>query len=196
MERGRKICSLKAANGKAEVHAGGVACLAIDGGSLLSGGGDGALHLFELEATQRASAALRGHAAPVGDCALLRAGHGRVRALSSSSDGAIKLWDAAGGSVGELLPVRLGAQPCAVPLCVPLGGAERAAPAGVVYAGRGPRLFAFDLGAETMVASVPLPSHLEAPTAVDYRLGGAAHSRCVSLTRRTSLGCTGVTDTT
>ena len=60
LERRRRICTLKTTSGRDELHAGGVSCIAIDGQHLLSGGGDGALHLIDLEILCPA-ATLRGH---------------------------------------------------------------------------------------------------------------------------------------
>jgi len=68
-----KLCSLKW-KGREELHhhAAGVSCLSIDGGRLLSGGGDGALHLFDLEEQKnQLTCSLRGHLAPITAAALL-----------------------------------------------------------------------------------------------------------------------------
>jgi WD40 repeat protein len=42
VERRKRICTLKTHSGKDELHNGGVSCISIEGGHLLSGGGDGA----------------------------------------------------------------------------------------------------------------------------------------------------------
>lgn len=157
LERRRRICTLKSIQGKDELHAGGVSCIAVDGAQLLSGGGDGTLHLFDLDEISPA-AALRAHAAPISDCALLPSGSHRARAVSSSVDGAVKLWDAAGGVVADLLPSHANHTPPApLPIAVDVhGGATPRS----LYSGRDGMLRAIDLQTEAPTSTVPLPGRV------------------------------------
>jgi len=162
MERRKKICSLKSHSGRAELHPGGVTCLSIateqyggDGGGatqLLSGGADGALCLYDLEELSK-TASLRGHAAPISDCALLTdlAAHAdaRAAAASTSVDGTIKLWDATGSHLSTLQP--------ALPHDVPAAPVPMAVRGTTLLCGRGYELMAHDLQAERPVARLPLP---------------------------------------
>ena len=170
LERRKRICTLKSHQGKESLHGGsGVNCMAIDGAHLLSGGGDATLHLFDLEELSHAGA-LRGHAFPISAAALMPLGSHRARAISTSTDGAAKLWDAAGGLITDLLPT-LGPQAPAQPLpfaLVQAGGTLRS-----VVAGRNGRLLDVDLHAEALTASVPIPDgRIPLDVAYAARFGG------------------------
>jgi hypothetical protein len=168
VERRKRICTLKTTQGREELHAGGVSCMAIDGVHLLCGGGDGALHVFDLEelgsgrhATPRAS--LRGHSAPIADALLLphTAQPIRARVASSSTDGVVRLWDGAWACIREILGALQG-PPSPVPLAILGGGSATTAP--TLYCGRRGELCGFDLVTEQVVSRLPLPSaHGTAP---------------------------------
>ena len=158
-----KLSSLKM-RGRDELHAAGVSCVHVDGRGerLLSGGGDGALHLFDLEDPQAPACSLRGHGAPITAACLLPLDSGLLaHAISASTDGAVKLWDGGGALLADLmLPAEARpAQP--VPLAT---DAERAS---VVACGCLEQLVLFDLAAEVNDDSVtrrcpdphPRPSH-------------------------------------
>ena len=154
LERRRRICTLKNLSGKDELHAGGVSSIAIEGVNLLSGGGDGSLHLFDLEDLAPA-ASMRGHNAPISEGLLLPAGSHRARAVSSSVDGVVKLWDASGTSIADLLPPLVNLPPRPLPLALD-EGAARGVPQWL-FCGREGILHAIDLNVETPAAAVPLP---------------------------------------
>ena len=132
-----------------------MSCICIDGSNLLSGGGDGCLHLFDLEEENAWRCALRGHAAPISGAVLIpeSASH-RGRGLSSSVEGTVKLWDSAGGSLVDLLPPMAPDMP---PGPLPLSLEGRGAPPRL-FCGRGGRLLSLDLQAETVTGVLPLPS--------------------------------------
>ena len=155
LERRQRICSLKTAQKRDELHAGGVSCLHIDGSHLLSGGGDGVMLLYDLEDVGPPVCALRGHGAPVSEALLLAHEAGlRSRVISASTDGAVKLWDAAGAPIAELLPPA----PLESPSPSPIALARKAAATPRAYCGHGAWLAAFDLHAEAEVGRVPLPA--------------------------------------
>ena len=92
VEGRKRILTLKAQNGRAELHGGGVTCLDIDADQLLSGGGDGASTCMISRRT-RFRVDPRTCCRCVSDCLLLRVG---ARAVSSDTTGCVRLWDAAG----------------------------------------------------------------------------------------------------
>ena len=162
VERRKRICTLKTTQGREELHAGGVSCMAIDGVHLLCGGGDGALHVFDLEelgsgrhATPRAS--LRGHSAPISDALLLphTAQAIRPRVASSSTDGVVRLWDGAWVCIREILGALQG-PPSPVPLAILGGGSATTAP--TLFCGRRGELCGIDLVTEQVMSRLPLPS--------------------------------------
>ena len=87
LQRRRRILSLKAPSGRDELHAGGVSCISIDGAHLLSGGGDGAMHLFDLEDDNgRPFLTLRGHGGfPISDALLISSAKGNPSPSPSPS---------------------------------------------------------------------------------------------------------------
>ena len=116
----------------------------------------GCLHLFDLEDEKRRPlSSLRGHGSPISDAALLPDSARRGRAVSSSVDGAVKLWDASGSVIADLQPpTRADAPPLPLPLSLELasgGGTPR------LYCGRGGRLVCVDLTTEVAVGGLPLP---------------------------------------
>ena len=136
--------------------------MAIDGVHLLCGGGDGALHVFDLEelgsgrhATPRAS--LRGHSAPISDALLLphTAQAIRPRVASSSTDGVVRLWDGAWVCIREILGALQG-PPSPVPLAILGGGSATTAP--TLFCGRRGELCGIDLVTEQVMSRLPLPS--------------------------------------
>lgn len=153
VERRKRICTLKSKTGKDELHPGGVSSIAIDGSLLLSGGGDGCLHLFDLEDLAPLTS-LRGHGAPISD-GLLLSDHGepRGRCVSSSVDGAVKLWDASGAAIADLQPVMPPDRP---PHPVPLALQHPRARAPRLFCGRGACLVRMDLETETPTGNVPM----------------------------------------
>ena len=183
-----KLCSLKW-KGREELHqhAAGVSCLSIDGGRLLSGGGDGALHLFDLEEQKnQLTCSLRGHLAPITAAALLPLdGASLAHAISSSADGAVRLWDGGGGLLTELLPPA-GAHRPAQPVPLDLGARGARSSSNVVACGRAEQLLLLDLAAEVVSGAVPLPHALPAVhVALDSpsRLvaSSSLHAGCVHL---------------
>ena len=178
MARRERICSLKSSQGRDSVHAGGVSCLSIDEGTLLSGGGDGSLHLFDLgeQSAHSNRTTLRGHGSPIYDCRLVD-GHGpvRARAISSSTDGAVKIWSAAGGWLGDLLPPLAHGGPTPLPLCFAAGGGGGGGGGGgweggaaALYCARDACLLGLDLATEAAVARVPLPEGFAVSLASDH----------------------------
>ena len=183
IERRRRICTLKNhkgfGRGGDELHAGGVSSIAIEGSHLLSGGGDGALHLFDLEELTPA-ASLRGHGSPISDGCLLPAGSHRARAISSSVDGAVKLWDATGAVVAELLhPVGVNVPPAPLPLALEVHGGTTPRS---LYCARAGFLHAIDLHTEAIAATVPLPGHHRPMDLIgeDFMINTALHVACAS----------------
>ena len=160
-----------------QLHAGGVSSIAIDGVHLLSGGGDGALHLFDLEDLAPA-ALLRGHGAPISDGLLLPAGSHRARAVSSSVDGAVKLWDATGTAIAELMEPFVHVPPHPLPLA--MESAAGPVPRWL-FCGREGVLHAMDLQTEVSAYAVPLPARaiprgaLHSRPALHVACSGAEH---------------------
>mmetsp|Transcript_5305 Transcript_5305/g.17281 ORF Transcript_5305/g.17281 Transcript_5305/m.17281 type:complete len:410 (-) Transcript_5305:187-1416(-) len=156
MERRRRICSLKSSQGREELHAGGVSSMDTSDAAVLTGGGDGNLHLFNLEdLSLRCS--LRGHAAPISSCVLL----GESHAASASTDGAVRLWDvdseagAAGGTrADELLPPLPDHPPSPV-LLQPL---RSSALQRQLLCARAGRLLLLDVDSHAILSAVPPPA--------------------------------------
>ncbi|KAL3928879.1 MAG: hypothetical protein SGPRY_002202 [Prymnesium sp.] len=133
---------------------GGCVRLCTSSDLLVSGGSDGLLSFFDLEELTR-YATLRGHGAPISDCAILT--DARCTAASTSIDGAVKLWDASGA---HLLDV----QPSFV-LDRPPGPVPMSARGGNLNLARGYELLRFDLQvrtgrAEQIAGRLPLPVQL------------------------------------
>lgn len=117
---------------------------------------------------------LRGHGSPISDALLMPTGSHRM-AVSSSTDGAVKLWDASGAVAADLLlPLAAGTPPQPVPLSPEYvgGGSLRR-----VYCGRDAHLVGVDMETEVVVASVPTPEQglvLDLASASAYQDSGAS----------------------